>query len=181
MSGPYLRPRVDELVFRLFDRPVHPEFFDTLAVRRVDRAGYRVTVHITRTGHVLGWSDGRTHLAEVTATRDQELPAAGGRLAQRFRGERNARCDLFPGLRYQMNLQVETLPPELFLAFQEEILGDGRRKGFVYHLRTHNRLGVAPVGVVIAEALQDSLSVSAFHTFPDELTVIKTQSLIEWT
>ena len=175
----FCRPRVEDLVFRLFDRPVHPEFFDTLAVRRVKRAEYRVTVRITPTGHVLCWSDGRTHLAEVTATRQQELPAHGGRLTQRFQGERVGTCDLPRGLRYQMSLQVEVLPPELFLAFQQEVLDDGRRKGLVYHLRPHHRLGVSPVGVVIAEALRSSLSVRAFHTFPDEFAVIKTQSLIE--
>lgn len=180
MYSPFTRPRVEELVFRLFDRPVHPEFFDTLAVRRVERSGYCLTARITRTGHALCWSDGRTFFSEVTATRDQELPTNGGRLVHRFQGERGGRCDLGRGMRYLMNLQVEKLPPELFLNFQQELLSDGQRKGLVHHLRSHQRLGVSPLGVVIAETLRNSLSVCAFHTFPDEFAVIKTQSLIEW-
>ena len=180
MAPAYTRPRVEELVFRLFDRPVHPEFFDTLAIRQVERAEYRVIARITPTGHVLYWSDGRTHLAEVTATRNQELPVNGGRLLHRFQGERRGRCDLGRGLCYMMNLQVEVLTPAVFMSFQQELLDDGRRKGLVYHLPTSPRLGISPLGVVIAQSLRNCLSVSAFHTFPDEYTVIKTQSLIEW-
>ena len=49
----------------------------------------------------------------------------------------------------------------------------------MYHCKTNNRVGLSPLGVVIAEALPHSLSVTAFHTFPDEFAVLKTQSLIE--
>lgn len=180
MWPPFTRPRVEDLLFRLYDRPVHPEFFDTLALRQVEHEAYRLTVRITRTGHAFTWSDGRTHLSEVTATRQQELPAAGGRITHRFQGERGGRCELVRGLRYLMNLQVEVLPAELFVNFQQELLDDGRRKGFVYGLPNHHRLGVSPLSVVIAQALDHSLSVSTFHTYPDEFAVIKTQSLIEW-
>jgi len=181
MWAPITRPRVEDLLFRLYDRPVHPEFFDTLALRQVERDGYRLTVRITATGHVLSWSDGCTHLAEVTATRQQELPQTGDRLTHPFRGERGGRCELVRGIRYLMNLQVEVLPAELFLNFQEELLDEGRRKGLVHGRSPHHRLGVSPLSIVIAEALKHSLSVSTFHTFPDEFAVIKTQSLIERT
>jgi len=33
---------------------------------------------------------------------------------------------------------------------------------------------------VTVDAVRDGVAVSAFHTFPDECTVIKTQSLIEF-
>ena len=56
---------------------------------------------------------------------------------------------------------------------------DGERNGLVYHCKQNNRVGLSPLGVVIVEALPRCLSVTAFHTFPDEFTVLKTQSLIE--
>jgi hypothetical protein len=49
----------------------------------------------------------------------------------------------------------------------------------VTHFRPHHRLGLSALGVVIVESLPRCLSVSAFHTFPDEFAVVKTQSLIE--
>lgn len=179
MGAAYVRPRVADLVFRLYDRPVHPEFFDILATRRVERGGYGLSVHITRTGHVLDWSHGRERLTEATATADQELPAAGRRLAHRFEGTRGGRCEVGRGLRYQVSSHVEVLPPEQFVRVQEELRADGERKGLLCHFRPGSRLGLTPLGVVIVEALPACLAVSAFHTFPDELAVVKTQSLIE--
>jgi hypothetical protein len=178
MGVPLVRPRVADVVFRLYDRPLHPELFDAVAAKTVVRDGRRLTVRLTRTGHTLGWTDGAVHLEEMTATADQELPGAGVRLSYRFDAPRRARCE-FPGLRYQMELQVEVLDPEPFVHLHAELVADGTRKGLVYHCRAGNRVGLAPLGVVIVEALPRCLSVTAFHTFPDEFAVLKTQSLIE--
>ncbi len=167
-----VRPRVAEVLVRLYDQPLHPELFDAVAARTVAHVGTRLTVQLTRAGHALAWTDGRVHLVEVTATADQELPAAGVRLA------RNGRCEL-PGVRYQLAHQVEVLEPEQFVHLHAELAADGAKKGLVYHCKTNNRVGLSPLGVVIVEALPRCLSVTAFHTFPDEFAVLKTQSLIE--
>ena len=178
MGVPLVRPRVADVVFRLYDRPLHPELFDAVAAKTVIRDGRRLTVRLTRTGHTLGWTDGAVHLEEVTATADQELPDVGVRLAHAFAAPRRAKCE-FPGVRYQLELQVEVLEPEQFVHLHAELVADGARKGLVYHCKTNNRVGLSPLGVVIAEALPHCLSVTAFHTFPDEFAVLKTQSLIE--
>jgi hypothetical protein len=179
MGPPFVRPPVAELVFRVFDRPLHPELFDPLAARCVCRDGYRLSVVITRAGHTLAWSCGPACVVEATATADQELPAAGRRLGHRFGGERTGRCEVAPGVLYQVSSQLEVLAPEQFVHVHEELLADGLRKGLVSHFRPHNRLGLSPLGVVIVEALPRCLSVSAFHTFPAEFAVVRTQSLIE--
>ena len=179
MGTDYSRPRVDELVFHLFTRPLHPELFDTLAFRRVRRDDYTLTVRITRTGHVITWETPLALLAEVTATADQPLPSGGRVLRHRFQGERNNRFSPQPGLTYQTITQVEVLPPEIFLHVHEEIVSDGGKRGLLHNFQPHHRLALAPVGFVAVEAGRGFLSLSAFHTFPDEFTVVKTQSLIE--
>ena len=181
MGPVFVRPRVAELVFRLYDRPLHPELFDAVAVRRVEANGVRVTARLTPTGHVLEWTDGKATLTELTATDDPDLPEKGRRLAHRLGGGRGGRCELAGGVRYQVSSQVEILPSEQFVRVHEELRADGARKGLVSAGRCGDRLGLAPLGVVIAEALRGGLAVSAFHTFPDELAVVKTQSLIERT
>lgn len=172
MSPSLVRPRVSEVLVRAYDRPLHPELFEAVAARTVAHAGTRLTVQLTRAGHALTWTDGTVHLTEVTATADQELPGAGVRLA------RNGRCEL-PGARYQLAHQVEVLEPEQFVHLHTELAAEGAKKGLVYHCKANNRIGLSPLGVVIAEALPRALSVTAFHTFPDEFAVLKTQSLIE--
>ncbi|MCS6863719.1 MAG: DUF2617 family protein [Gemmataceae bacterium] len=178
MGGVFVRPRVAEVVFRVYDRPLHPELFDVVATRRVERDNYRLVVRLTRTGHTLSWTSGTTHIEEVTATLDQHLPEAGIRLTHRFDSRRRARCD-FTTTKYQIESQVEVLQPEPFVHFHAELVADGERKGLIYHCKTANRIGLSPLGLVIVEALPRCWSVTAFHTFPDELAVLKTQSLIE--
>jgi hypothetical protein len=179
MSVPLVRPRVADVMFRLYDRPLHPELFDVVAAKTVVRDGWRLTVRLTRTGHTLGWSCGGVHLEEATVAADLELPDAGRRIAHRFDGERRGRCELAPGVRYQVSSQVEVLEPEQFAHLHAELVADGTRKGLIFHCTDGNRIGLSPLSVVIVESLPRCLSVTAFHTFPDEFAVIKTQSLIE--
>ena len=74
MGVDFLRPAVGNLIFQLYGRPLHPELFDILAVRTIRREDYRLTVQITRTGHVISWENPDVFLTEVTAAADQELP-----------------------------------------------------------------------------------------------------------
>jgi hypothetical protein len=179
MGVPFLRPRVAELVFRLYDRPLHPELFEVVASRVLKRDGYTLSARLTRTGHVLGWTDGQVHIEEVTATADMELPACGLRLAHAFDRGWNARHKL-AAVRYQVSSQLEVLAAEQFDHVHQELAIEGARKGLVYHCKSENRLGLSPLGVVIITTVPRGLSTTAFHTFPDELALIKTQSLIEW-
>jgi hypothetical protein len=173
-----LRPRVSDLVFHLYGRPLHPELFDILAVRKVQRDDYELTVRITRTGHVITWENRDVFLAEVTAAADQELPARRRLLGHKLRGEQSGRLRCAHGIGYQMSFQVEVLPPDIYLHVHDEILADGKR-GLLHNFQPHHRLAIAPLGYVAVEARADCLFVTTFHTFPDEHTVVKTQSLIE--
>lgn len=78
-----------------------------------------------------------------------------------------------------MSFQVEVLPPEIFLHVHDEILADGSKRGLLHHFPASDRLGISPLGFISAEARPGLLLLSSFHTFPDEHTVVKTQSLIE--
>lgn len=179
MQALFLRPRVADLVFRLYDRPLHPELFDSFASRKLERGGYRLAIHITPSGHILDWAHGDERITEATVAADQLAPVRGQRLTHRLGGSRGGRCEVRPGLRYQIGTQVEMLPPELFEQVHHELRSDGERKGLLFHFRPENRLRLSPLGIVIVEALPRCLSIAAFHTFPEEYAVVKTQSLIE--
>src|SRR5262245_38374387 len=51
----HLRPPVDDLVFQLYGRPVHPELFDILARRRIRCQDFTLQLWLTTTGHVISW------------------------------------------------------------------------------------------------------------------------------
>jgi hypothetical protein len=174
-----LRPRVCDLVFQLYGRPLHPELFDILALRKIQREDYDLTVWITRTGHVISWENPDVLLTEVTAAADQLLPEKRRLLHQRLRGEHSNTLACAHGIHYQMTFQVEVLPPEIFLHVHDEILADGSKRGLLHNFQPNHRLSVAPLGFIAVEARAGCLFLSTFHTFPDEHTVVKTQSLIE--
>ena len=179
MGVPILRPPVADLVFQVYGRPLHPEFFDILAARQIRHADFELTVRITRTGHVISWENADVFLTEVTAAAGQEMPERRRLLKHRFRTEQSANLPCAHGIHYQASFQVEVLAPDLFVQIHDEILADGRKRGLLHHFCPHGRLSLAPLGFVSAEFRPGCLFLSSFHTFPDEFTVIKTQSLIE--
>lgn len=179
MNAFLLRPRVADLVFQLYGRPIHPELFDILAYRRIQREDYELIVRITRTGHVLSWENKDVHLTEVAAALDQPLPESRRLLSHRLKGEHNSRLTCAHGILYQNSFQVEVLPDDIFLHIHDEILTDGGKRGLLHNFQPHHRLSIAPLGFITVEARAGCLLVSTFHTFPEENTVIKSQTLIE--
>jgi hypothetical protein len=179
MSVSYLRPPVGDLIFRLYARPLHPELFDILAVRALEREDYKLTVRITRTGHFISWDSPNVHLTEVTAAAGQSLPRGKRLLHYKIRQEQCGRLVCAHGVRYEMSFQVEVLAPPLFEVVHEELVADGRKRGMLLHFPSGSRLAPAPLALVTADARNGCLLLSTFHTFPGEYTVVKTQSLIE--
>ncbi len=179
MDGTIVRPPVADLAFRTYDRLLHPELFASAATQRIARKDYILDIRIVATGHVLEWHSHRGNLTEWIASAEEHLPEAGRRIAFRFRPERCGRCELPGGIEYRVSAQVEILSPEVFVHVHDELVVDGARRGLLFHFRPHRRLGLAPLGFVVVEPLPHGLGISSFHTFPDELAVVKTQSLIE--
>lgn len=180
MSVQICRPRISDLVFQVFGRPLHPELFDVLATRQVHRDGNVITVRITRTGHVATWQIGDVFVTEVAGSSEDPLPCHR-LLDYRLRSEHVGSYKVSRNVQYQMSFQVETLPADIFLHVHDEILADGARRGFLHNFQPHHRLAVAPLGFVSLEGKPGCLVLHAFHTFPDERTIVKSQSLIEIT
>lgn len=174
-----LRPRVADLVFQVYGRPLHPELFEILAARKIQREDYELTLRITRTGHVISWENRSVHLTEVAAAQGQLLPEQRCLLNYRLRNEHSATLPRSHGVSYQVSFQVELLAPEIFLHIHDEILADGGKRGLLHNFRGHNRLSLAPLGLVAVETRAGCLFLSTFHTFPDEHAVVKSQTLIE--
>src|SRR5205814_926594 len=120
-----------------------------------------------------------THLTELTAARGQPLPGRGRVWRHRFGGEQTDAFRASPVIAYQMSAQAESLPPDLFARVHDELLADGRTRGLLHLLCPEHRCGLSPLGFVTADARPGCLVINAFHTFPADCTVLKTQTLIE--
>lgn len=173
------RPSVKEMMFCLYARPLHPELFEVLASRRVERDGWTLSACITPAGHVLTWGNGDVYFTETVVSSENELPSKGKLIRHRFEGERRGTVQPIAGISYQMISQIEVLPPEIFLHIHEDILADGLKRGLLHRHCPHNRLALSPLGFITVESWNHTLSVNTFHTFPYDCAVVKTQSLIE--
>ena len=100
MNGLLQRPQVADLVFQVYGKPLHPELFDILTIRTYEREDYRLSLWITRTGHVVTWQNDDVLLTEV-ADAEQAVPDTRRLYAKRMRGEHSADVPCCHGIVYQ--------------------------------------------------------------------------------
>lgn len=179
------RPLVKELVFQAYTRPLHPELFVIRGRERVQKLGHDVTAQLTEAGHVVIWSSQGRYFTEVLTAADIILPekklleyrvlSGFGPIYQ----EVPARGDQ-PGYHYHACFQSEILEWPDFCRAHDEIEADSKKRGMLVRLPTKRSRAYPPLGFLVIEGHPDCLLIHAFHTFPDEQTVVKSQSLIEF-
>lgn len=173
-----VRPKVAELVFQLFGRPLHPELFEVYESRTVKRGDYQAKIDITSAGHVVTWRYAGLTLTEVATSAHHPLPERRRLLSYKLKGERSDGIECRGGVSYQVNFQLEPVEPEIFWTFQEELVRDGQRQGMLHKFDSSGRMALGAISYVNIETRSKTLLVQAFHTFPDDCAIVKSQSLI---
>ena len=138
-----------------------------------------ITVAITSGGHVVTWRHGGLTLTEVATGVGQPLPQRRRLLSHRIGAERSDRVTCRGGATYQTCFQLESIAPELFWSFQEELVTAGSRRGLFHRFESGGRLSLGAVSWIDVETRPRGMIVQAFHTFPDDLAIVKSQSLFE--
>jgi hypothetical protein len=174
-----VRPKVAELVFQVYGRALHPELFEIYQSRTVERGGYRARIDITSAGHVVTWSYGGLTLTEVAASAHHPLPEKRRLLSYRLQGERSDHLECRGGAKYQMSFQLEPVEREVFWTFQQELAYDGQRRGMLHTFDSSGRVAMGALSYINVETRNRSLLIQAFHTFPDDCAIVKSQSLLE--
>lgn len=180
MSVGFVRPKVSQLMFLVYSRPLHPELFDIVRDQQIHRDDYHANISITDSCHVVRWQRERICITELVARVDCPLPQKRRLLACRLRGERTETIQCDPSVVYQTSIGVERLEPEVYPRIHDELECDALRHGLFHNFRPHQRLALSPISHIAIEARAQSLLVQAFHTFPEDCTILKTQSLFEF-
>ncbi len=174
------RPNINDLTFQVFDRPVHPEFFDSLCWHDVAGVGFQLSIAITPAGHMLHWRRNKQSIVETICRHDDPLPEHGELFSHRFGQERSETLEPHAGVTYQTCFQVEKLLLATFQQVTNDLLFEAEKTGVIYNFRPTNRMKMAPLGYVDLLSRPGSVIANSFHTFPEELTVIKVQTLIDF-
>jgi len=174
-----VRPKVAELAFQLFGRSLHPELFEVFKSRKIERGGYTAKIDITSAGHVVTWRYAGITLTEVACSAQHPLPERRRLMSYKLKGERNDRVECRGGISYQVSFQLEPVSPEVFWTFQQELERDGERQGMLHTFDSSGRMTLGALSYINVETRNRSMLVQAFHTFPDDFAIVKSQSLYQ--
>ncbi|WP_240911436.1 DUF2617 family protein [Paludisphaera soli] len=167
--------------FQVFHRALHPEWFAVRAHERLEAGPWQADVRIVEGGHAVVFGHEGVRLTEVLGVRGNALPLEGLLLNSPIRHERST--VLRPGGRivYQVCLEVEQVDPEVFRHLCEETTLDASRGRLFHAFPAANRMSPRPLSQIRVERLAGGLSLQTFHSFPEELAIFRSQSLIEVT
>mgnify|MGYP002527843737 CR=1 FL=1 len=174
-----VRPKVAELAFQLYGRALHPELFEVYKTRTIDRGGFTAKIDITSAGHVVTWRYGGLILTEVASSAQHPLPQRRRLMSYKLKGERSDSLECRGGVTYQTSFQLEPVSPEVFWMFQQELTTDGEHKGLLQRFDSSGRMAMGALSYINVETRSRSMLIQAFHTFPDDFAIVKTQSMFK--
>jgi hypothetical protein len=172
-----VRPRIAELVFQLYGRSLHPELFEVHGTRRIERGGYIANIQITNAGHVVSWQYDGITLTEVAASAQHPLPQRRRLMSHRLKGTCKDHVECRGGVTYQVEFSLEPVDREDFWTYQKELTQSGVKDGLLHCFESSGRFGLGALSYVNVESRDRSLKVQAFHTFPDDYAIVKSQSV----
>ena len=94
-----------------------------------------------------------------------------------FRGERNHACRWSDNLGYMMSFQVEPMSTNLYRQSHIELIKMAKKRGIFVPYPQWAKGNLAPFSLIDYEAHYNELHLHTFHAFPEQNTIIKTQSL----
>lgn len=172
-----VRPKIAELVFQLYGRSLHPELFEVQRTRQLERGGYVATVQITNAGHVIAWQYGGLTLTEVAASAHHPLPQRRRLMSHKLKGTCRDKVECRGGVTYQVEFSLEPVERETFWSYQKELTQAGAREGLLHCFEPSGRFGLGAMSYINLESRDRTFKVQAFHTFPDDYAIVKSQSI----
>ncbi len=172
-----VRPKIAELVFQLYGRSLHPELFEIHRTRRIERGGYLATVQITSAGHVVSWQYGGLLLTEVAASAHHPLPQRRRLMSHRLKGTCSDGFECCGGITYQTKFSLEPVDREAFWAYQRELTQAANGEGLFHSFDSSGRFGLGAMSYINLQSRDRTFKVQAFHTFPDDYAIVRSQTI----
>lgn len=173
-------PQAADLHLFVMDRPVHPELFRHFADYRVRQTRYHADLWLTGLSHVVTVHTGDVSLTEIIALDNELLPAHGIVTRFRMKGERDLEKVTPAGWNYMVSTQVELMEEPLYKSVHQDLLAHALKRGTAVVFDQWAMEGdVAPFSYLDTEARDSEFHIHAFHAFPAERTIVKTQTILE--
>ncbi len=163
----------------VFDRALHPELFQHFADYRVEQGQYVAEIWIIGLSHAVTVTSGQHSLTELLARESDTLPTRGILSRFRLKGERDHERKTPDGWSYLVSTQVETMDEALYKSVHNDLLRHTEKRGWFQSYEAWAEGDLVPFTYIDYEARDREFHVHAFHAYPAERTLVKTQSIIE--
>lgn len=174
---PFARPKIFEPTLRIYERPVHPEFFRIVAMKNLDRDHYGISSALTTSGHVITWTGGGRTFCEVVDTNLRELPEP--LIFNPILNEISKTPITIPENAFYGNFsQMIEVPSEFFHDMEKEFLRNTETDGLFYRFGYSGRMNLGGISYLGVESRSRSVRIRSVHTFPDDGVFIKTETKI---
>ncbi len=177
MASPAMQA-VDLNLF-VYDRCLHPELFRHFATYQVKQGRYVADIWIVGLSHVVTVTLGRHSLTELLARESDMLPSRGVLSRFRLKGERDHERETAEGWNYMVSTQVETMDESLYKSVHYDLLRHTEKQGWFHSYEAWAEGDLVPFSYMDHEARDREFHIHAFHAYPAERTIIKTQSIFE--
>ena len=125
-------------------------------------------------------SSGGNFMVEVTAPDHQVLSTFGLQQTYFFNDEEELLIECEKPFGYHFAGQVDAVDYSIFTRVQLELEQSARTAFLSFQFPPHHRLLPGPLSLMQVEGNEHMLTVHTFHTFPEDLAVLRTQSLFEF-
>jgi hypothetical protein len=163
----------------VFDRALHPELFQHFADYRVEQGCYAAEIWIIGLSHAVTVTTGARSLTELLSRESELLPTRGILSRFRLKGERDHEKRTADGWGYMVSTQVETMDEALYKSVHHDLLRHTEKRGWFQSYDAWGDGDLSPFTYIDHEARDREFHVHAFHAYPQERTLVKTQSIIE--
>ncbi|MEM7454541.1 MAG: DUF2617 family protein [Planctomycetota bacterium] len=171
-----MRPKIKDLDFHLFARPVHPEFFNGCAQRDFERENYRLKVNITTTGHLITFAHRQFVMSEICVAAHQQLPEGQLLLSYPLETDQSDQVVYRDMIRYQCRTQLEGANPKTFVTIQQQLDEQAACEGLVHRFEASGRNVFGAISYINVQSFHAHVRIRTFHTFPDTYSVLKSES-----
>ena len=179
MTPKHIDKTLRELTFHLYKRSLHPELFNIYESRHFFQSGYEVMIWITGCSHVVGiFSDNRC-LVEIIAQPGQRLPSGGIIESFTFSRQKDYRCSWSNGLGYMLNSQMENMSANLYKHTHRELTKSANKQGLLIEYPQWSKGNITAFSYLDYETSESEVQIHAYHAFPEQQTILKTQSLFQ--
>jgi hypothetical protein len=168
-----------ELNFFLYRRALHPELFRIYLGRHLEQSRYQAELWIIGLSHLVSFQTRGGIVTELTGGSSELLTDRNLVTQFKFRGERDFQFRFDDNTRYIFSSQVEEMTEHIFRTTYRDLMRYAKKKGLFVPYPQWASGGLEPFSYIDYEARETELHIHAYHAFPGEWRILRTQSIFE--